>query len=344
MKNFINLFCVSLFLVVFFSACQSESVVEIYSTRETITKTTPLSTYIQRVAMQSTSQDNIIDKTSCFMIKFPYVVTVNYAQIAINSSSDYLLVQANINANAYDKDIVYIQYPVTVIGNDYSEKSISSQSALTNLIAECQSNSDDFGKINCVSISYPITINIYNSSNQIASTSTITDSKMLYNFFENLEDDKFIAVSYPITITNSNGQNSSITSNSQFEDFIKKVIDTCPENMSTTLDFMQIITSNPWKISYYFHDTVKTSFYEGYSFVFNSNYTVIATKSGVSYSGIWSTKVDNGVREFDIKFDTDLLKELDEGWKVFEFNNSQLRFRDAEDNNDTDYLYFEKTN
>ena len=344
MKNFINLFCVSLILVVFFPACQSESVVEIYSTRETITKTTPLSTYIQRVAMQSTSQDNIIDKTSCFMIKFPYVVTVNYAQIAINSSSDYLLVQANINANAYDKDIVYIQYPVTVIGNDYSEKSISSQSALTNLIAECQSNSDDFGKINCVSISYPITINIYNSSNQIASTSTITDSKMLYNFFENLEDDKFIAVSYPITITNSNGQNSSITSNSQFEDYIKNVIDTCPENMSTTLDFMQIITSNPWKISYYFHDTVKTSFYEGYSFVFNSNYTVIATKSGVSYSGIWSTKVDNGVREFDIKFDTDLLKELDEGWKVFEFNNSQLRFRDAEDNNDTDYLYFEKTN
>ena len=329
-------------MVVFFSACQSESVVEIYSTRETITKTTPLSTYIQRVAMQSTSQDNIIDKTSCFMIKFPYVVTVNYAQIAINSSSDYLLVQANINANAYDKDIVYIQYPVTVIGNDYSEKSISSQSALTNLIAECQSNSDDFGKINCISISYPITINIYNSSNQIASTSTITDSKMLYNFFENLEDDKFIAVSYPITITNSNGQNSSITSNSQFEDFIKNVIDTCPENTSTTLDFMQIITSSPWKISYYFHDTVKTSFYEGYSFVFNSNYTVIATKSGVSYTGIWSTKINNGVREFDIKFDTDLLKELDEGWKVFEFNNSQLRFRDAEDSNDTDYLYFEK--
>ena len=342
MKNFINLFSVSLFLVVFFSACQSESVVEIYSTRETITKATPLSNYIQRVAMQTTNQDNIIDKTSCFMIKFPYVITVNYAQIAINSSSDYLLVQANINANAYDKDIVYIQYPVTVIGNDYSEKSISSQSALTNLIAECQSNSDDFGKINCISISYPITINVYNSSNQIASTSTITDSKMLYNFFENLEDDKFIAVSYPITITNSNGQNSSITSNSQFEDYIKNVIDTCPENTITTLDFMQIITSNPWKISYYFHDTVKTSVYEGYFFVFNSNYTVIATKSGVSYTGSWSTKVDNGVREFDIKFDTDLLKELDEGWKVFEFNNSQLRFRDAEDNNDTDYLYFEK--
>lgn len=342
MKNFINLFCVSLLLVVFFSACQSESVVEIYSSRETITKTTPLSTYIQRVAMQSTNQDNIIDKTSCFMIKFPYKVTVNTIQITINSSSDYQLVQANINANAYDNDIVYIQYPVTVIGNDYSEKSISSQTALTNLIAECQSNSDDFGKINCATINYPITINIYNSSNQIASTSTITDSKMLFDFFENLEDDKFISVSYPITITNSNGQISSITSNSQFEDYIKNVIDTCPENTSSTLDFMQVITGNPWKISYYFHENVKTSVYEGYTFVFNSNYKVIATKSGVSYTGTWSTKMDNGVREFEIKFESDVLKELDEGWKVFEYNNSQLRFRDAEDNNDTDYLYFEK--
>lgn len=332
----------ALLLIGLFASCQTESTVEIYSTRETITEATPLSNYIQRLAMQTTNQDNIIDKTSCFMIKFPYVVTVNYAQITINSSIDYQLVQANINANAYDNDIIYIQYPVTVIGNDYSEKSISSQTALTNLIAECQSNSDDFGKINCATINYPITFNIYNSSNQIASTSTITDSKMLFDFFENLEENKFISVGYPITITNSNGQISSITSNSQFEDYIKNVIDTCPENTSSTLDFMQVITGNPWKISYYFHENVKTSVYEGYTFVFNSNYKVIATKSGVSYTGTWSTKVDNGVREFEMKFESDVLKELDEGWKVFEYNNSQLRFRDAEDNNDTDYLYFEK--
>jgi hypothetical protein len=342
MKNFINIFCVSLLIVVLFSACQSESVVEIYSTRETITKTTPLSTYIQRVAMQSTSQDNIIDGTNCFMIKFPYKVTVNYIQIAINSTNDYQLVQTNINANSNDNDKVYLHFPVTVILNNYSEKSFSSQSDFTNFKVECESNSDDFGKINCVTITYPITINVYNTSNQIASASTITDSKMLYNFFENLEDNKFLAISYPITITNSNGQNSSITSNSQFEDYIKNVIDTCPENTGSTLDFMQVITSNPWKISYYFHDSVKTSFYEGYSFVFNSNYKVIATKSGVSYTGSWSSKVDNGVREFEIKFESDVLKELDEGWKVFEFNNSQLRFRDTKDNNDTDYLYFEK--
>lgn len=342
MKNFIKLFWFLLLIVVFFSACQSESVVEKYSTRETITKATPLSNYIQRVAMQTTNQDNIVDKTSCFMVKFPYKVTVNTIQITINSSSDYQLVQTNINANSNDNDIVYFQFPITVILNDYSEKIISSQKDLTNLITECQSNSDDFGKINCVTIKYPITINIYNSSNQIASTSTITDSRMLYNFFENLEDNKFLAISYPVIITNSNGQNSSITSNSQFEDYIKSSIDFCPENTTSTLDFIQVITSNTWKISYYFHDIVKTSVYEGYTFTFNTNYKVIATKSGVSYNGSWSTKVNNGVREFEIEFESDVLKELDEGWKVFEYNSSQLRFRETEDNNDNDYLYFEK--
>jgi hypothetical protein len=332
----------ALLFLVLVTGCQSESSVEIYSTRETITKNTPLTTYIQRVAMQKTSQDNIIDKSNCFMIKLPYEVTVNYVQIPINSAAGYQLVQANIDAHSNDNDRVYIHFPVTVILNNYSEKSIANQSAFNNLITECETNSNNFGKINCVSINFPITINVYNSSNQIASASSITSNQLLYNFFENLEENKFIAINYPVTITNSNGQNIIITTNSQLEDIIKSAVDTCPENIVTSLDFIQIITSNQWKISYYFQDSEKTSVFNGYTFVFNSSYKVTATKSGISYYGIWSTKVDNGVREFEMKFDSDLLGKLNEGWKVFEFNNSQLRFRHTEDNNDNDYLYFEK--
>lgn len=343
MKNFTNWNSIIAFIFIgLFASCQTESEVETYSTRETITKTTPLSTYIVRVAMQTTSRDNIIDKTSCFMIKFPYVISVNNAQITINSSSDYQLVQANINAYLSDNDIVYIHYPVTVLLNDYSEKSIANQMAFNNLIADCQANLNNFGKINCVTINFPIIINVYDSSNQIASTSVINSNQLLFNFFENLEENKFIAINYPITITNSNGQNIIITTNSQLEDVIKSAVDTCPENTITPLDFFQIITSTPWKISYYFHDSEKTSGYHGFTFVFNSNYKVVATKSGISYNGTWSTKVNNGVREFQLKFESDFLKKLDEGWKVFEFNISQLRFRHTEDNNDNDYLYFEK--
>lgn len=343
MMNFKKWYSVFAFIIVgLFASCQTDSVVEIYSTKETITKTTPLTTYVERIVMQKTSQDNIIDKSNCFMIKLPYIVTVNNVQISINTANDYQLVQTNINAYSNDNDIVNIHYPVTAILNDYSEKILADQNAFNNLIIECEANSNDFGKINCITINFPITINVYDSSNQIASTASITSNQSLYSFFENLEDNKFIAISYPITVTNSNGQNVIVTTNSQFEDVIKSAVDSCPENPTSSLDFMQIITSNPWKISYFFHDGEKTSFYDGYTFSFTSNYKVIATKSGISYDGIWSTKVDNGVREFEIKFESDLLGKLNEGWKIFEFNNSQLRFRHIEDNNDNDYLYFEK--
>jgi len=343
MINFKNslIFFVSL-VAVFFTACQSESAVEIHSTKETISKTAPLTTYIERVVMQKTSQDNIIDHSNCFMINFPYVVTVNDVQIAINSANDYQLVQNNINANSNDSDIVFIHFPITVTLNNYSKKNIADQTAYANLIAECKTDSEDFGKINCINIVFPITINSYDSNNQIASTTSVTDNQSFYNFFKNLESNKFIAISYPISIINSNGQNTIITSNSQFEDVIKSAVDNCSENINHSIDFMQTITSSSWKISYYYKDNDQTLIYNGYDFVFKTNYTVVATKSGIAYNGTWSTKVDNGVREFEIKIESDPLKKLDEGWKELEFNNSQLRFRDGDVNNETDYLYFAK--
>jgi hypothetical protein len=272
----------------------------------------------------------------------PYIVTVNNIQIPINTVNDYLLVQTNINAYPNDNDIINIHFPIIVIFNDYSEKTVSTQTDFNTLYIECQANTNNFGKINCITINFPITINIYDISNQIASATSITSNQSLYTFFEKLEDNKFIAISYPISIINSNGENITVTTNSQFEDVIKRAIDTCPDSAIVPLDFMQVITSNPWKISYYFHESERTSTYNGYTFSFNSNYKVVATKSGITYNGTWSTKVDNGVREFELKFESDPLGKLDKGWKVFEFNNSQLRFRHIEDNNDNDYLYFEK--
>ncbi|MDD5149763.1 MAG: hypothetical protein PHC28_04695 [Flavobacterium sp.] len=332
------------FLTLFFlvTACQTSSVEEVHSTLETISSTTPLTTDVKRVAMKNTSQDDIIDKSNCFMIKFPYSVTVNNVTISINTSSDYQLVLNNINANTNDNDIVSIHFPITVTFEDYTEKSIANQTNFNSLVAECQSNLNDFGKINCITISYPIVVNVYDSNNQIASAISINDNLSLYNFIANLAVDKYISISYPINVKDENDQNIIITSNNQLEDVIKSAVDNCSENNVVVLDFMQTITANSWKISYYYNENNRTSYYNGYVFTFNSDFTVIATKSGNTYNGTWSTKIDNGVREFTIKFQLDALGKLDEDWKVFEFNISQLRFRSEDGLNENDYLYFEK--
>lgn len=330
---------VSLFLLF---SCQSEVEEQVYSTQETITKSSPLTSYLQRVAMVKTIQDNMIDESSYCTIKLPYKVTVNNTSISINSTADYQKVLDNINAYSNDNDIVKITFPVTMIYYNYVEKVIASQSDFESLLSYWADEPDLLFKINCLNINYPITINIYNSANQIASSVQIASDQAFFSFINNLKESQFIALSYPISITDNNNQVTSITNNSQLENAIKHAIDTCPENINSTLDFLQILTSNPWKISYFYDDFEKTSLYSGYVFVFKNDQSLTATKSGISVTGHWETKINYGVREFKISFSPDLLHQLDEDWKVFEFNNSQLRFRKEEGSNDNHYLYFEK--
>ncbi|WP_281238925.1 hypothetical protein [Flavobacterium praedii] len=335
--RFLIIVCFSLFF-----SCQSEIDEQQYSTQETITKSSPLTSYLQRAAMVKTVEDNVIDQSSYCTVKFPYNVTVNDVIIAINSAADYQKVLDNINANSNDNDVVKIGFPVIMIYYNYIEKVIGNQSDFDSLLAYWNAEPDLLSKINCLNINYPITINIYNNLNQIASSVSITSDKLFFDFIKNLNDSQFIALSYPVSIVGSNNTTTIIENNSQFENAIKFAIDNCPNNSNASLEFVPTITSNSWKVSYFYQDSDKTLNYDAFTFTFNANYTVVAIKSGVSYNGTWSSKINNGVREFEIKFESNLLKELDEGWKVFEFNNSQLRFRQSDNSTDNDYLYFEK--
>lgn len=334
----------ALLLLVFFTACQEESATEQHSTKESITKTTPLTTFVKRIVMQKTTQDDLIDDSEYSMLLFPYTITVNNVEITLNSTNDYQLVKNNIDAYYNDSDTVSIHFPVTALMEDYTQRSLSYPYDLNNLIAECETKNTDLGKINCINMAYPIVINSYNGNNSIASSTSISSNQSLYVFLDNLEENQFIAISYPISITNSNGEMVQVLTNDQFENQIKEALDTCPENANPTLDFEQtLISSGSWKISYFYDDGEKTSLYYGYNFSFNSNHTVSITKSGVAYNGSWTSSLHNGLREFKIDINSGLLDELDEEWNVFEFNDSHLRFRDTSEGNlETDYLYFQK--
>lgn len=328
--------------LLFLFSCQSEVEEQVYNTQATMTKSSPLTTYLQRVAMVKTIEDNLIDKSSYCTIKFPYKVTVNNVVISINSSADYQKILDNINAYPNDNDIVKIIFPVTMVYYNYVEKVISSQPEFESLLSYWANEPDLLSKINCLNINYPITINIYNSANQVASSVQIKNDSSFFSFINNLKENQFIAISYPISITDNNNKVTAITNNSQLENAIKYAIDNCKENNNPAIDFITTLTQGVWKVSYFYDDFEKTSLYNGYEFIFKKDQTVIATKSGISVSGQWETKTNNGLREFKVDFSPDLLHQLDEDWKVFEFNNSQLRFRKEGGSNDNHYLYFEK--
>jgi len=330
---------IAAFLFLLFS-CQSEADEQTNNAQGTITSVSPLTTYLQRVAMVKTVQDNVIDGSSYCTIKLPYTVTVNNEQIAVNTTADYQKVIDNINANANDDDIVKIDFPVTMVYYNYIEKAIPNQADFDYLIDYWNLYPDLLSKINGLKINYPITINIYNSANQVASSQSIISDQAFFNFIKNLNESQYISLRYPISIADYNDQAKSITNNLEFENAIKYAIDYCPENNIVTLDFTETITNGSWEIPYFFDDSVKTSNYSGYSFVFKNDQTVVASNGSVTETGQWESTVLYGVRKLKLSFSTELLGKLNFNWELFEFNNSQIRLRDV--GTTTNYLYFQK--
>lgn len=339
MLSFKKYLSIAVFL--FLLSCQHESDDQNDNNAQgTITNTSPLTSYLQRVAMVQTVQDNIIDGSTYCTIKFPYTVTVNNEQIAVNSAADYQKVIDNINASNTDDDIVNITFPVTMVYYNYYEKFIPDQADFDALIDYWNLYPDLLSKINGLNINYPITINIYNSANQVGSSQTIISDQAFFNFIKNLSASQYISLKYPISIVDYNGQTKSINNNLDFENAIKYAIDYCPENNIVTLDLNEVITKGTWEIPYYFEDSEQTSSYSGYSFVFKSDNSVVATKGGISETGQWTSTVQDNVRELQLTFSSALLSKLNNYWKLFEFNNSQIRLRDV--SGTTNYLYFEK--
>jgi hypothetical protein len=327
---------ITLFFVLL--SCQSEMDDQDNYTQGTVTNVSPLTTYLQRVAMVQTVQDNIIDGSTYCTIKFPYTVTVNSAKIAINTVADYQKVLDNVNANTGDDDIVKIDFPVTMVYYNYIEKNIPNEADFNSLIDYWNLYPDLLSKINGLNINYPITINIYNSSNQIASSQSIISDQAFFNFIKNLNSSQYISLKYPISIVDYNNQTKSITNNLEFENAIKYAIDYCPENNIVTLDFAATITKGSWEIPYFFNDSEKTASYSGYSFVFKNDKTVVAAKGAISETGQWETTVQSGVKELKLTFSSELLSKLNNSWKLFEFNNSQIRLRNV--SSSTSYLYW----
>lgn len=331
---------ISIAVLLFLLSCQSESGEENYNPQETVTNVSPLTTYLQRVAMVKTVQDNVIDRSSYCTIKLPYSVTVNNKNIAVNTTADYQKVIDNINANTTDDDIVKIDFPVTMIYYNYIEKFLPQEADFNTLLDYWSLYPDLLSKINGLNINYPITINTYNSANQIAGSVSIANDQAFFNFIKNLNNSQYISLNYPISIVDYNNQTRSIANNLDFENAIKYVIDNSPENNIIALDFATTITKGSWGISYFFEGSDKTTSYSGYSLVFKSDKSVVATKGAVSETGLWETKVQNGVREVKIEFTSELFSKLNKSWKLFEFNNSQVRLRDV--SSTTHYLSLEK--
>ena len=330
-----------LFFVLFIS-CQKEENEIVQDTKETtITKASPLTGLLERVSQNPTSDDNVLDNTSCFTVSLPVTVIVNGQQITVSTETDYQLVQDAIDAFTNDDDIVNFIYPITITFQNFGTLTISNSSQLDDVIDNCDED-DGFDEIDCITINYPIALNVYNANNQLAETIVLSSDVQLFNFLQNIDNNEYLAIQYPISIVNSNNQTIVINNNDQLEDAIEDAIDDCGINSggSGSADFTTILTNGSWYVSYYFHGQDETYLYTSYTFTFNTNGTVLA-QGNQTVNGTWLKYTNGGDDYLELDFDGGTLSDLDDDWELIEFNENQIRLKDGSGSS-TDYLYFSK--
>lgn len=348
MKNRLYLIVCVIFLTLI--GCQKEEETIIQDNTQSFVVNSPIGTLLARTVQNPTSVDNVIDNSSCFSVQLPVTVIVNAQQITVANQADYQVVQNAIDAFSNDDDIVNFIFPITIKFKNFQTQVIQNADAFDDVIDDC-GDDDDFDEIDCITLVYPITVNIYDSNNQIANTVTITSNSNFYNFLQNLGNNVFIAINFPIAAINSNGQNIVINSNSQLENFIDDSIDDCDNDSggggggSGNLQFNEVITSGSWFISYFREDDDddETDQFDGYNFTFNNNGTVTVVKSSVTSSGTWNTFVDSGQNKLDLTFVDSNLDEIEEDWRIIEFSSTQIRLKHVSGGDgSTDYLTFTK--
>jgi hypothetical protein len=104
------------------------------------------------------------------------------------------------------------------------------------------------------------------------------------------------------------------------------------------------VQQGTWKITY-FNDSGndETNHFTGYTFQFNSNGTVTATKNGSTVSGTWSSGNDDSTLKLVLNFSSTPFDELNDDWHVTQQSSSIIKLEDVSGGNGgTDYLTFEK--
>ena len=336
-KSYLLLY--SLLALMFFS-CQDETQTIKVNADNSFTKTSPISSLISRVSQYETTADNVLDGTSNCSIKLPAHVIVDGQYVDVTSEADFQSVQNIKNQSSTDDDKVHFSYPITIVSPNFYQHSVATESQFESIL-EGYGDDSPYHDINCLDFNYPISINIYNSNNQVASSVAIHSDNQLYDFVDNLTAGEFVGIVFPITLTKTTGGNVIVNNNTQLETAINTAVDECATSGPTPLVLSDILTSGNWYVSYFYGDNDQTDYYNGYNFIFNANGTSITIKNSTTINGNWDIHNEMSHQKLDLNFDGSTLEELNEDWKVLELTATCIRLKhESGGGGDNHYLNF----
>ena len=323
-------------VISFLAGCQQE-VTEIIEppADKVFTSQSDVAVMMKRTSLNDGSSDNIIDKASCVQLILPVTITVNSTQLTIVSPDDFATVEHILDEYSDDDDEIDFHFPITAILADFSEVVFSNEDQWENFVDQCVENAPD-DDIECVDFLFPLTISVYNSNNQVSDVITIDDDEQLFHFLDALEENEYASFTFPIKVVLSDNTELTLNSNSELDDVLKNADGSCDEDDDNDYNdddiddssLITTLTSNQWKISYFFDEKDETSDFTGYVLTFQANGTIQAVKGASTVSGNWETEGESGVLELILLFNSNILfDELSDDWEVTEFSNTTIKLK-----------------
>jgi hypothetical protein len=332
------------------SACQQE-IEEIVEPDQdaVLAADAPVTDLLQRTAARDGSDDNILDRSSCTSLVLPVTVIVNGREMVVETVEQLVEVEHILDRYDDDDDYVQLVFPVRVILPDHSEITISDEDAFEDLVDDCTEDGYD-DDIECIDFKFPLELSIYDTQNQLQQTITIHDDKALYEFLDDLDDDKIAGFRYPLVLILPDGTEFTVNNNEQLEEALEDAVGSCDEDDDNDYndddvddtDLRNVLTEGSWVISYYYDDQDETGAFKGYVFNFYADGTAKASDGNNTTYGTWFSNGDDGSLELDLDFgEADPWDEIEEDWDVLAFDNATVSLADIDDD-DADYLTFSR--
>lgn len=345
-KRILNTVILLFVATVLLCSCQEESAVLVDETdeEEVITANSQLARMLLSASQVNGSVDDIIDGSSCTSVVLPVTVLANNQEVVVETLDDLLLIQGIWDLYSNDTDTLVINFPITLLLEDYYEEEIDDQEELLEVIGACQNLIED--TYTCVDFNYPISCFTYDSANEQTGRVTLQNDKEWFFYLAYLDAATSIAIDYAMEIV-IEGDAVQVNNNQELAAAFGTV--DCDNDSGPPLDpaiaeLRDRLKDGTWRIAQFLDNgDDETSVFTGWEFSFIETMTVYATKGNDTVEGIWVVTLDTNELNFEFDMDSPINEADDDDYKVLSQTDDEIIFvtLDSDDNTE-DTLKFVK--
>ena len=315
-----------------FSSCQKEETELIEDNtqeEDTITVDSHLTDLLFRVSINDGNNDDFIDGSSCFSIKFPFSVLVNETEFNLETENNYQGIIDYILSTGSSLEDIAITYPITLLFSDYSEVIINNDIELYSYYDQCPAGEDN--TIDCVQIVYPLQFFTYNSETEINEVRIVNENKELYLFIASLSATDFLTIAYPFSVLLTDGSLVEVSSNLELENLIDNCILEETDDIEELIDYL---TLDVWYISSFIGIEDETANFCEYEFSFTSEGIVNVIQDSTQLMvGTWNMINLDFETKLMLSFPNEIpFEKLNNDWSILNGNSTQFELDEQDIN------------